>query len=196
MSAGHLVVCPTPIGNLEDVTLRVLAALREADIVACEDTRRTRTLLERYGVTGTLVSYHEHTERERAARVIEAKLHGQIDISGCGDVLLCDVAGHVDDHGDDALRDEAGAVTDHGHCRAVGCKQRVSEKARRFTCHRCGHQGATPGVQGHEVDGDRVARVKAECHGSLGRIATNRHHHAELGCVAVSHHAGVAGQDR
>ena len=45
-----LVVCPTPIGNLEDVTLRVLSALREADVVACEDTRRTRTLLDRYGV--------------------------------------------------------------------------------------------------------------------------------------------------
>ena len=49
-SGGRLVVCPTPIGNLEDVTLRVLAALREADLVACEDTRRTRVLLERYGV--------------------------------------------------------------------------------------------------------------------------------------------------
>ena len=44
--SGRLVVCPTPIGNLEDVTLRVLAALREADVVACEDTRRTRVLLE------------------------------------------------------------------------------------------------------------------------------------------------------
>jgi len=56
---GRLVVCPTPIGNLEDVTLRVLAALREADLVACEDTRRTRVLLDRYGVVGKLVSYHE-----------------------------------------------------------------------------------------------------------------------------------------
>ena len=68
---GRLVVCPTPIGNLEDVTLRVLAALREADVVACEDTRRTRVLLERYGVQATLVSYHEHNERERAAELVE-----------------------------------------------------------------------------------------------------------------------------
>ncbi len=53
--AGRLVVCPTPIGNFEDVTLRVLSALREADVVACEDTRRTRKLLERYGVSAPLV---------------------------------------------------------------------------------------------------------------------------------------------
>ena len=54
--SGRLVVCPTPIGNLEDVTLRVLAALRDADVVACEDTRRTRVLLERYGVQATLAT--------------------------------------------------------------------------------------------------------------------------------------------
>ena len=53
--SGRLVVCPTPIGNLEDITLRVLSALRDADVVACEDTRRTRVLLDRYGVSATLV---------------------------------------------------------------------------------------------------------------------------------------------
>lgn len=72
-----LVVCPTPIGNLEDVTLRVLAALREADVVACEDTRRTRTLLDRYGVTATLVSYHEHNEESRAAELVDRMLAGE-----------------------------------------------------------------------------------------------------------------------
>ena len=51
LMAGRLVVCPTPIGNLEDVTLRVLAALREADVIACEDTRTTKVLLDRYGVS-------------------------------------------------------------------------------------------------------------------------------------------------
>lgn len=66
-----LVVCPTPIGNLGDVTLRVLSALREADVVACEDTRRTRTLLDRYGVSAKLVSYHEHNEEQRAAELVE-----------------------------------------------------------------------------------------------------------------------------
>ena len=69
--SGGLVVCPTPIGNLEDVTLRVLAALREADVVACEDTRRTRTLLDRYGVSAPLVSYHEHNEERRAAELVD-----------------------------------------------------------------------------------------------------------------------------
>ena len=67
---GRLVVCPTPIGNLEDVTLRTLAALRDADVIACEDTRRTRILLDRYGVTAPLLSYHEHNERERAAELV------------------------------------------------------------------------------------------------------------------------------
>ena len=73
--AGRLVVCPTPIGNLEDVTLRVLSALREADVVACEDTRRTRTLLARYGVSAPLVSYHEHNEERRSAELV-ARMQG------------------------------------------------------------------------------------------------------------------------
>jgi 16S rRNA (cytidine1402-2'-O)-methyltransferase len=76
MTSGHLVVCPTPIGNLEDVTLRVLAALRGADLVACEDTRRTRVLLERYGVSAKLVSYHEQNEEKRAVELVERMKSG------------------------------------------------------------------------------------------------------------------------
>ncbi len=76
-AVSGLVVCPTPIGNLEDVTLRVLSALREADLVACEDTRRTRTLLDRYGVSAKLVSYHEHNEEARAAELVERMRDGQ-----------------------------------------------------------------------------------------------------------------------
>ncbi|HEX2232904.1 MAG TPA: 16S rRNA (cytidine(1402)-2'-O)-methyltransferase [Thermoleophilaceae bacterium] len=68
--SGGLVVCPTPIGNLEDITLRTLSALREADVVACEDTRRTRVLLDRYGVKARLVSYHEHNEEQRSAELV------------------------------------------------------------------------------------------------------------------------------
>jgi 16S rRNA (cytidine1402-2'-O)-methyltransferase len=76
-ASGRLVVCPTPIGNLEDVTLRVLSALREADVVACEDTRRTRTLLDRYGVRARLVSYHEHNEERRATELVERMRRGE-----------------------------------------------------------------------------------------------------------------------
>jgi 16S rRNA (cytidine1402-2'-O)-methyltransferase len=75
--SGRLVVCPTPIGNLEDVTLRVLAALREADVVACEDTRRTRVLLDRYGVKAKLVSYHEHNEDARALALVKRMQAGE-----------------------------------------------------------------------------------------------------------------------
>jgi 16S rRNA (cytidine1402-2'-O)-methyltransferase len=75
--SGRLVVCPTPIGNLEDVTLRVLSALRDADVVACEDTRRTRVLLDRYGVSARLVSYHEHNEERRAAELVERMRAGE-----------------------------------------------------------------------------------------------------------------------
>jgi 16S rRNA (cytidine1402-2'-O)-methyltransferase len=92
MTPGRLVVCPTPIGNLEDVTLRVLAALREADVVACEDTRHTRVLLERYGVSATLVSYHEHNERARAAELVEKMRAGAVValVSDAGMPLVSD----------------------------------------------------------------------------------------------------------
>jgi 16S rRNA (cytidine1402-2'-O)-methyltransferase len=69
--AGRLIVCPTPLGNLRDVTLRVLDALGAVDILACEDTRRTRILLERHGIVGReLVSFHEHNERARAGELL------------------------------------------------------------------------------------------------------------------------------
>jgi 16S rRNA (cytidine1402-2'-O)-methyltransferase len=75
--SGGLLVCPTPIGNLGDVTLRVLSALRSADVVACEDTRRTRTLLDRYGVSAKLVSYHEHNEEKRSAELVSRMRAGE-----------------------------------------------------------------------------------------------------------------------
>jgi 16S rRNA (cytidine1402-2'-O)-methyltransferase len=65
-----LVVCATPIGNLEDVTLRVLRELAEADLVLCEDTRRTRILLDRHGISARLLSYHEHNEAKRTDEVL------------------------------------------------------------------------------------------------------------------------------
>jgi 16S rRNA (cytidine1402-2'-O)-methyltransferase len=75
-TAGRLLVCATPIGNLQDVTLRVLEGLAAADVVACEDTRHTRVLLERHGiVAGELVSFHEHNEGGRAAELV-ARMEG------------------------------------------------------------------------------------------------------------------------
>jgi 16S rRNA (cytidine1402-2'-O)-methyltransferase len=65
-----LAVCATPIGNLEDITLRVLAELREAVVVLAEDTRHTRGLLERHAIRARLVSYHEHNEAERVAEFL------------------------------------------------------------------------------------------------------------------------------
>jgi len=90
--SGRLIVCPTPIGNLEDVTLRVLAALREADLVACEDTRRTRILLDRYGVGGQLVSYHEHNERARSDELVARMRQGAVValVSDAGMPLVSD----------------------------------------------------------------------------------------------------------
>jgi len=72
-----LSVCATPIGNLEDVTLRVLRELAEADVVLCEDTRHTRKLLERHGVRARLVSYHRHNEAKRTAQLLPRLAAGE-----------------------------------------------------------------------------------------------------------------------
>src|ERR1700727_3820718 len=92
VSSGRLIVCPTPIGNLEDITLRVLAALREAALIACEDTRRTGTLLKNYGVSGKLISYYEQNEKSRAAELVKRMHHGEVValVSDAGMPLLSD----------------------------------------------------------------------------------------------------------
>jgi len=66
---GRLYVVATPIGNLDDITYRAVRVLREAGVIACEDTRRTRKLLDHYGIQKPTVSYHEHNEAERAAEL-------------------------------------------------------------------------------------------------------------------------------
>jgi 16S rRNA (cytidine1402-2'-O)-methyltransferase len=67
---GRLYVVATPIGNLEDVTLRALRLLKEVDVIACEDTRHTRQLLQHYSITTPTVSYHEHNELTRGPELI------------------------------------------------------------------------------------------------------------------------------
>ncbi len=79
-------MCPTPIGNLGDITLRALETLREAVLVACEDTRRTKLLLDRYEITSKLVSFHEHNEEARARDLVER-------IGAGGSVVLVSDAG-------------------------------------------------------------------------------------------------------
>jgi 16S rRNA (cytidine1402-2'-O)-methyltransferase len=77
MPAGTLYIVATPIGNLEDITQRALRVLGEVDLVACEDTRRTRVLLNHFGIKTKTISYHEHNERERAAEICKLLAAGK-----------------------------------------------------------------------------------------------------------------------
>lgn len=74
--APGLYLVATPIGNLEDITLRALRVLRSVDRIACEDTRQTRKLLDRYGITTPTISSHEHNEAERSRRLVEELKQG------------------------------------------------------------------------------------------------------------------------
>ncbi len=74
---GALLVCATPIGNLGDVTLRVLEELRRAAVAACEDTRRSRVLLERHGIALPLVALHEHNERAQIPALLSRIVAGE-----------------------------------------------------------------------------------------------------------------------
>jgi 16S rRNA (cytidine1402-2'-O)-methyltransferase len=89
---GRLYVVSTPIGNLEDITYRAVRVLKEADWIACEDTRTTRRLLDHYGITTRTISYHDHNETERAAALIERLGQGETGalVSDAGTPLLSD----------------------------------------------------------------------------------------------------------
>jgi 16S rRNA (cytidine1402-2'-O)-methyltransferase len=81
-----LYLVATPIGNLEDITLRALRVLKEVDLIACEDTRQTLKLLSHYGIQTRLVSYHEHNEMTKAAELI-------VDLEGGAKIALVTDAG-------------------------------------------------------------------------------------------------------
>ena len=89
---GTLYVVATPIGNLEDITLRALRVLKEVDLIAAEDTRHTRTLLDRYGIARPVTSYHEHNEKTKARALVERLKRGQSIalVSDAGTPLLSD----------------------------------------------------------------------------------------------------------
>ncbi|HEV2829230.1 MAG TPA: 16S rRNA (cytidine(1402)-2'-O)-methyltransferase [Pyrinomonadaceae bacterium] len=82
--SGTLYLVATPIGNLEDMTHRALRVLGEVDVIACEDTRHTKKLLNHYGITTKTISYHEHNERERATELLE-RLKSGLDIAVVSD---------------------------------------------------------------------------------------------------------------
>ena len=77
---GKLYICPTPIGNLEDITYRTIRILKEVDLIACEDTRRTGRLLKHFEIDNDLISYHEHNEKMRTEEIID-KLKMNQDIA-------------------------------------------------------------------------------------------------------------------
>ena len=81
--AGTLYLCATPIGNLEDITLRVLRILKEVDVIAAEDTRQSVKLLNHYGISTPLVSYHEHNKREKTPLLVRRLLEGEDLVRAC-----------------------------------------------------------------------------------------------------------------
>jgi 16S rRNA (cytidine1402-2'-O)-methyltransferase len=90
--SGTLYVVATPIGNLDDITLRAIRILREVDRIACEDTRQTRKLLDRHGISKPLVSYHEHNEQARAEELLRELAAGKniALVSDAGTPLIAD----------------------------------------------------------------------------------------------------------
>lgn len=82
--AGTLYLIATPIGNLEDITHRAVRLLGEVEVIACEDTRHTKKLLNHYGINTRTISYHEHNERERSRELIE-RLRSGADVAVVSD---------------------------------------------------------------------------------------------------------------
>src|SRR5580704_11856731 len=90
--AGLLYLVATPIGNLEDITYRAVRLLREADLIACEDTRQTRKLLDHYEIRKPTISYHEHNEAERSVELASRMAAGAVIalVSDAGMPLVSD----------------------------------------------------------------------------------------------------------
>ena len=128
---GTLFVVATPIGNLEDITVRALRVLREVSLIAAEDTRRTAHLLARYGITTPTTSLHEHNEQQKSAALIARLQHGE-------SIALCRTPGRrrspIQGASDLARRSTAGSGSSRFLGRALrwrrwrspGCQRTVS----------------------------------------------------------------------
>ncbi|CCQ93241.1 Ribosomal RNA small subunit methyltransferase I [[Clostridium] ultunense Esp] len=99
MNRGILYICPTPIGNLEDITLRTIRILKEVDLIAAEDTRHTIKLLNHYDIKKPLISYHEHNKKSKGELLIEKLKSGE-------NIALVTDAGMpgISDPGEDLIR--------------------------------------------------------------------------------------------
>ena len=147
-----LVVCATPIGNLEDITLRVLAELRAADVVFCEDTRHTRGLLDRHGIDARVLSYHEHNEASRTSAELVPRLQAGERIalvSDAGMPGVSDPGGRIVSAALDGGRGgdgAAGALGGRDRARRVRPRRRALS-VRRLSPARCeGPDGAVGGA--------------------------------------------------
>ena len=91
---GTLYLVATPIGNLQDITLRALETLRAVDLIACEDTRHTRNLLNHFRISNRMISYYEHNEQERAEELVDRLVLGEsiAIVSDAGTPGICDPA--------------------------------------------------------------------------------------------------------
>ena len=91
--SGKLYICPTPIGNLEDITYRTLRVLNEVDLIAAEDTRHTLKLLNHLEISKPLISYHRHNEEERKENLIDKLKEGKniAIVSDAGTPGICDL---------------------------------------------------------------------------------------------------------
>jgi len=89
---GTLYLVATPIGNLQDITLRALEVLRSVDVIACEDTRHTRKLLDHFRISNRLISYHQHNEHERSEEFADRLIQGEsiAIVSDAGTPGICD----------------------------------------------------------------------------------------------------------
>ena len=90
--SNHLYIVSTPIGNLDDITLRAIEVLKKSDIILCEDTRRSLKLLNHYKIKNKLISYHKFNEKKQLSNIIEHIKQGKILslISDAGTPLLSD----------------------------------------------------------------------------------------------------------